>query len=79
MLLQSLNVLKIKFNLNLIANVLVSVFALFALLAFIATFVYAKDAFGIIDEGYIGAGIGAWFNLIVGAIACSCGWLFARK
>lgn len=79
------NVLKLKFNLNIINNIVLAALAVLAVLALIALFVMGadmKELMGIIPDGaelYIGPGVGAWLNAILAVVGCAGGWIFARK
>jgi len=81
LLLQNLKVFKSKVNFAGINNVLLTIFAVLALVAVIAVFVMAKD---LVPEAAsnnlsVYAGLGAWLNLAVGAVACVAGWAVAKK
>ena len=83
------NVLKLKFNLNMINNIVLAAFAVLAVCALIALFVIKSDMMSMLSELAMGAdisemisinpGIGAWFNVVIGVVGCAAGWLFARK
>jgi len=77
LLLNNLNVIKLNLNLNLINNIILSVLVLFVILAIVALFVMSKDEF--LKQADTAAGIGAWLQLAISIIACSCGWVLARK
>ncbi len=79
LLLVDLKVIKIKAksNLNLINNVLLSIFVLCTLLAFIGVGVMAGDATTSVIKAHIG--VGAYLMFIIPAVLCLCNWLFARK
>lgn len=75
------NVLKIKFNLNIINNIVLAVFALLAIMAIIALFIIAGDMQELMAliNGSVAVGIGAWFNAVLAVVGCVCGWVFARE
>ena len=89
LLLKNLNVLKVTMNIELINNILLSVFVLCAIVMLIALGIMSKDASRSTVQEIAGlkvgakasysAGIGSWLNLIVGAIACSLSWVFAER
>ncbi|MBQ3047417.1 MAG: hypothetical protein IJD48_00175 [Clostridia bacterium] len=80
LILQSLKVIKSKFNFAKLNNIILTIFVIFALLALIAAFIMAKDLLLLESSNFsIYAGIGAWLNLVVGAVACLLGWVFAKK
>ena len=75
--LQNLKVFKSKVNFAGINNVLLTIFAVLALVAVIAVFVMAKEI--ALNNLSVYAGLGAWLNLAVGAVACITGWAVAKK
>lgn len=77
LVLKNLNVIKLNLNLNLINNIILSVLVLFVILAIIALFVISKDK--MLEHADTAAGIGAWLQLAISAVACACGWVLARK
>ena len=82
LLLQNLNVLKLKFNLALVNNILLAVAAVLAICALIALFVMGGDALEGVPaefEAFAGPSWGAWLNAAVGVVAAACGWVFARE
>jgi len=84
--LKNLNVLKINFNLNLINNILLSVFAFCAIMAIVALFIMGNDMQSILGPLAEAAGVsykvypgfGAWANTVLGIAGCACGWALAR-
>lgn len=67
---------KAKLNFTLVNNILLSVFALTALLSLIAAYVLAGES----GTGYTtGAGVGAWYTLAIACVGCTLSWIFARK
>lgn len=81
LLLQNLKVFKSKVNFAGINNVLLTIFAVLALVAVIAVFVMAKEIVPAAASNNMSvyAGLGAWLNLAVGAVACVAGWAVAKK
>lgn len=82
LLLKNLGVLKLKFNLALVNNILLALFAIFAVCALIALFVMGGDlanSFGNAEGLFIGPSWGAWLNAVVGVAAAVCGWLLAKE
>ena len=81
LILQNLKVLKFKFNLNLINNIILTVFALFVILAVIGALVMAGEmsasALGVSVKCSVA--IGGWLMAIVGIAACVTSWLTSRK
>ena len=77
LLLKNFGKLKMSANLSLINNVLLSLFALSAIVTLVGAFVFAGDATNALI-GYTAA-IGPWLNSAVGLAACLCGWFFANK
>lgn len=75
MLLQNLNVLKLKFNLNLVNTIILVVFAVVAIIALIALFVMGGDMSGDAVGVSVKAApaIGAWLNTVVAVLACAGG------
>lgn len=75
MLLQNLNVLKLKFNLNLVNTIILAVFAVVAIIALIALFVMGGDMSGDVVSVSVKAApaIGAWLNTVVAVLACAGG------
>ena len=75
MLLNNLNVLKLKFNLNLVNTILLAVFAVVVLVAFIALIVMGVDtstsALGM--KITAGPAVGAYLNLVLALAACAGG------
>ena len=80
LLLKNLNVLKLKFNLALVNNILLAVFAVLAICAVIALFVMGGDIIPDNAKGvFAGPSWGAWLNAAVGVVAAAGGWVFARE
>ena len=77
LVLNNLSVIKLNLNLNLINNIILSVLVVFVVLAIIALFVMSKDE--LLKQADTAAGIGAWLQLAISAVACACGWVLARK
>ena len=77
LLLQNLGVLKVKFNLALVNNILLAVAFVLAVCALIALFVMGGDAG--IEGFFVGPSWGAWLNAAVALVAAVCGWVFARE
>ena len=82
LLLKNLGVLKLKFNLALVNNILLAVAFVLAVCALIALFVMGGDML----EGapaalelYAGPSWGAFLNVGFAAVAAACGWIFARE
>jgi len=81
LILQNLNVLKFKFNFNLINNIILTVFALFVILAVVGALIMAGD----MSESAMGVSIkcsvaiGGWLMAIVGIASCVTSWLTSRK
>lgn len=75
MLLQNLNVLKLKFNLNLVNAIILAVFAVVAIIALIALFVMGGDLSGeaLGASLKVGPAVGAWLNTVVAVLACAGG------
>ena len=72
--LKNAKVLKTKLNLNLLNDVLLTAFVVFAALGLIAAFILAGKSY--VDAT---AGVGTWLNLAFAVLACALAWLFARK
>lgn len=72
--LKNTKVLKTKLNLNILNDILLAIFVVFAVLGLVAAFVLAGKSF--VDAT---AGVGAWLNVAVSFVACVLAWLFARK
>ncbi len=81
LLLKNLNVFKTKINFTLINNILLAVFAGLALVAVIAMFVFIQTELGdVMNESFKAfAGVGAWLNLVFGALLCLVSCLTAKK
>lgn len=80
-LLKNLNVLKLKFNIELVNAALLALFALCSILVVVALAIMGNDLSGEIlgiKSNYYPA-VGAWLNLVFGAIGCSCGLLALGK
>ena len=78
MILKNAKVFKSKVKFDLINNILLSVFAIITILAFIGACIMGGDM-TIGDTMITCAGVGSWLNMIVGILACVSGWVFARK
>lgn len=80
LILQNLNILKFKFNLNTINNIILTVFVGFVVLAMIGVFVMAKDmSHSVLGmEMKCSAAIGAWFMAIVAVVTCATAWVMQR-
>lgn len=80
LLLQNLGVLKLKFNLALVNNILLAVAFVLAVCALIALFVMGGDVLPDGIEGaFAGPSWGAFLNVGFAAVAAACGWIFARE
>ena len=77
LLLKNFGKLKLNANLSLFNNILLSLFALSAVVTLVGAFVFAGDATNALI-GYA-AGIGPWLNSAFGLALCLCGWFFANK
>lgn len=81
LLLRNLGVLKLNFNMDLINNILLSVFVVCIIVMLLALGIMSHDcngeAFGVKYSCY--AGIGSWLTLAIGAVACSLSWAFNEK
>lgn len=73
LLLKDLNVLKVKFNLNFLNNIMLTVFCLCVVLAFIGDVVMCSES------SYVNVGAGMWLLLAFSVVACLLGWLLTRK
>ena len=78
LLLIDLKVIKIKSKINfyIFNNILLTLFVICALLAFIGVWVMKGDAL-VPDKTHIG--VGAWLMFIIPAVLCVLCWLFSRK
>lgn len=72
--LKNAKVLKTKLNLNLVNDVLLTAFVVFAALGLVAAFIVAGKS--LFDAT---AGVGTWLNLAFALVACVLAWIFARK
>ena len=75
-------VLKLKFNLALVNNILLAVAFVLAVCALIALFVMGGDMLADAPaniEAYAGPSWGAFLNVGFAAVAAACGWIFARE
>ena len=82
MLLKNLNVIKCKFNLSIINNILLTVFVVAVIGALAGVAVMGNEYFKAVgkpEDAYMGASVGAWIALAVSVVACGCGWALARK
>ena len=80
-LLKNLNVLKMKFNIELVNAALLALFALCAILVVVALAIMSNDLSGEalgIKVNYSPA-VGAWLNLVFGVLGCACGLLALGK
>lgn len=77
LLLIDLKVIKIKskLNLNILNNLLITIFVISALIMFIGGFIVIDDYNYL--KGYVG--VGPWLLLIASAVLCLFCWIFARK
>lgn len=81
MILQNLNIIKTKFNFNKINNVLVIVFVVFVILAFISAIVMASDS-GVSAMGTnvkFSLAIGGYIMIAVSVIACVVSLIASKK
>lgn len=76
-ILKNAKVFKSKVKFNVINNILLVVFALAAILAFVGACVLGGDM-SAGETIKVTAGIGSWLNMVVGVVACALGCLFAR-
>lgn len=76
-ILKNAKVFKSKAKFNVINNILLALFALSTILAFVGACVMGGNiSVGSVVKGM--AGIGSWLNMVAGVVACAMGWLFAR-
>ena len=76
-ILKNAKVFKSKAKFNVINNVLLALFALATILAFVGACVMGGE----MSDGEtikVTAGLGSWLNMVVGVVACAMGWMFAR-
>lgn len=73
LLLNNLNVLKFKFNCNIVTVIGLAIFAVCAIVGVISMFAVGNETGAAEHFSYYGPGIGAWLNLVVGVLACACG------
>ena len=84
MLLKSLGIIKGKFNLSAINNILLTLFLVCSIVAIIGLvimgndFVDANTVENLAKASYV-AGVGLWLTLATGVIATALGWSLARK
>lgn len=81
LLLRNLGVLKLNFNMDLINNILLSVFVVCIIVMLIALGIMSHDSNYKLGDDKLTcyAGIGSWLTLAVGAVACSLSWAFNEK
>ena len=81
LLLKNLGALKLKFNLNMLNNILLAAYVLMVVLALVGLFVMAGDmsgeALGVKVQYTVG--IGMWLNVVFAVAGCLCAWLFAKQ
>lgn len=76
-ILKNAKVFKSKAKFNVINNVLLALFALATILAFVGACVMGgKRSVG--ETIKVTAGLGSWLNMVVGVVACAMGLMFAR-
>ena len=80
-LLKNLKVLKVKGNFSLLTNLLLTLFAVFAILAWLGALVYgSKNSYSMGGVSFTAtAGIGTYINLVLGLLGCVLAWIYARK
>lgn len=76
-ILKNAKVFKSKAKFNVINNVLLALFALAAIIAFVGACVMGGDM-SVGETIKVTAGVGSWLNMVVGVVACAMGCLFAR-
>ena len=76
-ILKNAKVFKSKAKFNVINNVLLALFALAAIIAFVGACVMGGDM-SVGETFKVTAGVGSWLNMVVGVVACAMGWMFAR-
>ena len=76
-ILKNAKVFKSKAKFNVINNVLLALFALAAIIAFVGACVMGGDM-SVGETIKVTAGVGSWLNMVVGVVACAMGWMFAR-
>lgn len=85
LLLRNLGVLKLNFNMDLINNILLSVFVVCIIVMLLALGIMSHDCNGEFEVLLVKtklscyAGIGSWLTLAIGAVACSLSWAFNEK
>lgn len=82
LLLKNLNVIKCKFNFNIVNNILLTLFVVAVILAIVGVSIMGSElckALGNSEGLSAYAGIGAWLALAFSVVACGCGWALARK
>ena len=76
-ILKNAKVFKSKAKFNVINNVLLALFALATIIAFVGACVMGGDM-SVGETIKVTAGVGSWLNMVVGVVACAMGWMFAR-
>jgi hypothetical protein len=81
MILRNLNILKFKFNFNMINNMLLSALVVVVALAIVGIFIMAGESSVSIGGTEISAyaSVGAWLMAAVAVVACAAGWVTSRK
>lgn len=81
LILQNLNILKLKVDCNKINNIILTVFVGFAVLAIIGAFVMAGDmsysGFGLTVKSTVA--FGGWAMAILAVVACVISWVMSTK
>jgi len=83
--LQKLNVIKLKFDLNKLNTILLTVFAGISILMIIAAFIMAADMtftetiMGVTVSVKTNVAIGAWLMTVTAIVTCVIAWIFSRK
>lgn len=76
-ILKNAKVFKSKAKFNVINNVLLALFALATILAFVGACVMGGEK-SVGETIKVTAGLGSWLNMVVGVVACAMGLMFAR-
>lgn len=76
-ILKNAKVFKSKAKFNVINNVLLALFALATILAFVGACVMGGEM-SVGETIKVTAGLGSWLNMVVGVVACAMGLMFAR-
>lgn len=76
-ILKNAKVFKSKAKFNVINNVLLALFALATILAFVGACVMGGER-SVGETIKVTAGLGSWLNMVVGVVACAMGLMFAR-